>query len=106
MRTRAEFVEAIEEGGVAAMEVLARDLKALGLMPRVRCASSVICSFAARWRAAPTPCAIVYVPTGSSGRSSPGSCACSCRADASGAGVLAKVLERYPVERIGEREAA
>ncbi|WP_338829127.1 strawberry notch-like NTP hydrolase domain-containing protein [Bradyrhizobium sp. 27S5] len=29
--TRAEFVEAIEEGGVAAMEVLARDIKALGL---------------------------------------------------------------------------
>jgi predicted RNA methylase len=29
--TRAEFVEAIEEAGVAAMEVLARDLKALGL---------------------------------------------------------------------------
>ena len=29
--TRAEFVEAIESGGVAAMEVLARDLKALGL---------------------------------------------------------------------------
>src|SRR6202043_2507878 len=29
--TRAEFVEAIEEGSVAAMEVLARDLKALGL---------------------------------------------------------------------------
>ncbi|MDA9433477.1 strawberry notch-like NTP hydrolase domain-containing protein [Bradyrhizobium sp. CCBAU 51627] len=29
--TRAEFVEALEEGGVAAMEVLARDLKALGL---------------------------------------------------------------------------
>jgi hypothetical protein len=29
--TRAAFVEAIEEGGVAAMEVLARDLKALGL---------------------------------------------------------------------------
>lgn len=29
--TRAEFVEAIEEGGVAVMEVLARDLKALGL---------------------------------------------------------------------------
>ncbi|MEH2545631.1 putative RNA methylase [Bradyrhizobium sp. AZCC 2262] len=29
--SRAEFVEAIEEGGVAAMEVLARDLKALGL---------------------------------------------------------------------------
>jgi len=29
--TRAEFVEAIEVGGVAAMEVLARDLKALGL---------------------------------------------------------------------------
>ncbi|WP_439360133.1 strawberry notch-like NTP hydrolase domain-containing protein [Bradyrhizobium sp. DASA03007] len=29
--TRAEFIEAIEEGGVAAMEVLARDLKALGL---------------------------------------------------------------------------
>jgi predicted RNA methylase len=29
--TRAEFVEAIEEGGVAAMEVWARDLKALGL---------------------------------------------------------------------------
>jgi protein strawberry notch len=29
--TQAEFVEAIEEGGVAAMEVLARDLKALGL---------------------------------------------------------------------------
>jgi predicted RNA methylase len=28
--TRAEFVEAIEAGGVAAMEVLARDLKALG----------------------------------------------------------------------------
>ena len=28
---RAEFVAAIEEGGVAAMEVLARDLKALGL---------------------------------------------------------------------------
>ena len=28
---RAEFVEAIETGGVAAMEVLARDLKALGL---------------------------------------------------------------------------
>jgi hypothetical protein len=27
-------------------------------------------------------------------------------ADASGVGVLAKVLERYPVERIGEREAA
>src|SRR5882724_6191934 len=26
-------------------------------------------------------------------------------ADASGVGVLAKVLERYPVERIGEREA-
>jgi hypothetical protein len=26
--------------------------------------------------------------------------------DASGIGVLAKVLERYPVERIGEREAA
>jgi predicted RNA methylase len=29
--TRAEFVEAIEAGGVAAMEVLARDLKVLGL---------------------------------------------------------------------------
>jgi predicted RNA methylase len=29
--TQAEFVEAIEAGGVAAMEVLARDLKALGL---------------------------------------------------------------------------
>jgi predicted RNA methylase len=29
--TRADFVEAIEGGGVAAMEVLARDLKALGL---------------------------------------------------------------------------
>ena len=29
--SRAEFVEAIEAGGVAAMEVLARDLKALGL---------------------------------------------------------------------------
>jgi predicted RNA methylase len=29
--TRAEFVEAIEAGGVAAMEVLARDLKAVGL---------------------------------------------------------------------------
>jgi len=29
--TRAEFVEAIENGGVAAMEVLARDLRALGL---------------------------------------------------------------------------
>jgi len=29
--TRSEFVAAIEEGGVAAMEVLARDLKALGL---------------------------------------------------------------------------
>jgi predicted RNA methylase len=29
--TRTEFVEAIEDGGVAAMEVLARDLKALGL---------------------------------------------------------------------------
>ncbi|MGB9425034.1 MAG: strawberry notch family protein, partial [Methylocella sp.] len=29
--TRSEFVEAIEDGGVAAMEVLARDLKALGL---------------------------------------------------------------------------
>jgi len=29
--TRAEFIAAIEDGGVAAMEVLARDLKALGL---------------------------------------------------------------------------
>ncbi|MGV6876572.1 strawberry notch-like NTP hydrolase domain-containing protein [Pseudochelatococcus sp. B33] len=29
--TRAEFVEAIESGGVAAMEVVARDLRALGL---------------------------------------------------------------------------
>ena len=29
--TRAEFIEAIEAGGVAAMEVLARDLRALGL---------------------------------------------------------------------------
>jgi predicted RNA methylase len=29
--TRAQFVEAIEAGGIAAMEVLARDLKALGL---------------------------------------------------------------------------
>jgi hypothetical protein len=29
--TRAEFVQAIEAGGIAAMEVLARDLKALGL---------------------------------------------------------------------------
>ncbi|MBN8995384.1 MAG: strawberry notch family protein [Rhizobiales bacterium] len=29
--TRAEFVQAVEAGGVAAMEVLARDLKALGL---------------------------------------------------------------------------
>src|ERR687896_407371 len=29
--TRAEFVQAIEAGGVATMEVLARDLKALGL---------------------------------------------------------------------------
>jgi hypothetical protein len=29
--TRAEFVEAIEAGGVAAVEVLACDLKALGL---------------------------------------------------------------------------
>ena len=29
--SRAEFVEAIEDGGVAAMEVLARDLRALGL---------------------------------------------------------------------------
>jgi hypothetical protein len=26
--------------------------------------------------------------------------------DANGAGVLGKVLDRYPVERIGEREAA
>jgi hypothetical protein len=26
--------------------------------------------------------------------------------DASGVGVLTKVLERYPVERIGKREAA
>ena len=26
--------------------------------------------------------------------------------DANGAGVLAKVLERYPIERIAEREAA
>lgn len=26
--------------------------------------------------------------------------------DATGAAILAKVLERYPVERIGEREAA
>ena len=32
--TRAEFVEAIEDGGVAAMEVLARDLKALGPLCR------------------------------------------------------------------------
>ena len=31
IRDPSEFVEAIEEGGVAAMEVLARDLKALGL---------------------------------------------------------------------------
>src|SRR3546814_10319369 len=31
--TRAEFVEAIEDGGVAAMEVLARDLRSLGLYP-------------------------------------------------------------------------
>ncbi|MEO3434587.1 strawberry notch-like NTP hydrolase domain-containing protein [Inquilinus sp. CAU 1745] len=30
-QTRAEFVEAIEAGGVAAMEVLARDLRSLGL---------------------------------------------------------------------------
>ena len=29
--TRGEFVQAMEAGGVAAMEVLARDLKALGL---------------------------------------------------------------------------
>src|SRR3546814_9913459 len=29
--TRAEFVEAIEDGGVAAMEVLVRDLRSLGL---------------------------------------------------------------------------
>ena len=29
--TRAEFVEAVEDGGVAAMEVLARDLRSLGL---------------------------------------------------------------------------
>jgi hypothetical protein len=29
--TRAEFIEAIEDGGVAAMEVLARDLRSLGL---------------------------------------------------------------------------
>lgn len=29
--TRAEFIEAVENGGVAAMEVLARDLRALGL---------------------------------------------------------------------------
>jgi protein strawberry notch len=29
--TRADFVAAMEKGGVAAMEVLARDLKALGL---------------------------------------------------------------------------
>ncbi|MFC7706334.1 strawberry notch-like NTP hydrolase domain-containing protein [Plastorhodobacter daqingensis] len=29
--TRAEFIEAVEAGGVAAMEVLARDLRALGL---------------------------------------------------------------------------
>jgi predicted RNA methylase len=29
--TRSEFIEAVEAGGVAAMEVLARDLKALGL---------------------------------------------------------------------------
>jgi hypothetical protein len=28
---RCEFVQAVEAGGVAAMEVLARDLKALGL---------------------------------------------------------------------------
>src|SRR5690606_35528916 len=29
--TRAEFIEAIEDGGVAAMEMLARDLRSLGL---------------------------------------------------------------------------
>jgi hypothetical protein len=28
------------------------------------------------------------------------------RTDASGAAVLARVLERYPVERVAEREAA
>ena len=31
--TRADFVAAMAKGGVAAMEVLARDLKALGLYP-------------------------------------------------------------------------
>ena len=54
----------------------------------------------------PTRCAIDCAPMGSSGRSSPGSCACSCRSDASGVEVLAKVLDRYPIERIAEREAA
>jgi hypothetical protein len=38
--TRAEFVEAIEAGGVAAMEVLARDLKALGLCRHLRWSNS------------------------------------------------------------------
>ena len=32
--TRADFVSAMEGGGIAAMEVLARDLKALGLLRR------------------------------------------------------------------------
>jgi len=35
--SRSDFVEAIEAGGVAAMEVLARDLKALGSTPPDRC---------------------------------------------------------------------
>ena len=57
-------------------------------------------------RVSTTRCASGSKYTGSSTRSSPGSCACSCRPMRRGVGVLAKVLDRYPVERIGEREAA
>jgi predicted RNA methylase len=49
-------------------------------------------------------CATDCAPLGSSQRSSRGSCACST--DASGAEVLAKVLDHYAIERIAEREAA
>ena len=40
------------------------------------------------------------------GRSSPGSCACSCPLTPSGPACSPSVMERYPIERIAERAAA
>ncbi|MGY4629886.1 hypothetical protein ACVWY3_007642 [Bradyrhizobium sp. USDA 4486] len=76
--TRVELVEAIEQGGVAAMEVLARDLTMRDRLRAYGLFGEII-----SWKLR------IFVPT-----------------DSSGVEILSRVLGTYPVARISAREAA